>query len=159
MPQSLSTLFREQVISLPTKSSESSASHDADAQRGLFAQLGHCGLTLTVRTVFGCLTSSLCAKAGRLKGSKQRLSHWVVDVITLKYESHGQDCHFGIRAHSTRVDASFWAWVGCPSIRDICCAAGFSSQNTFTRFYRLDVSSLASCVLSVSSDRSFSPSC
>ncbi len=43
------------------------------------------------------------------------------------------------------------------SIQDICLAAGWSSQNTFARFYKRDVQSLASPVLSVSTDSCLLP--
>ncbi len=82
--------------------------------------------------------------------SKQRLSHWIVDVITAAYTSRGLECPLHIRAHSTRVIASSWAWSRAMSILDICVAASLSSQNNFARFYKLDVQSLASQVLSVS---------
>ncbi len=82
--------------------------------------------------------------------SKQRLSHWIVDAITAAYTSQGLECPLHIRGHSTRAIASSWAWSRGMSIRDICVAAGWSSQNTFARFYKLDVQSFASQVLSVS---------
>lgn len=43
-----------------------------------------------------------------------------------------------------RAIASSWAWSKGTSIRDICFAASWSSQNTFGRFYKLGVLSLAS---------------
>ncbi len=82
--------------------------------------------------------------------SKQRLSHWIVDAITAAYTSQGLECPLHIRGHSTRAIASSWAWSRGMSIRDICVAASWSSQNTFARFYKLDVQSFASQVLSVS---------
>ncbi len=81
--------------------------------------------------------------------SKQRLFHWIVDAITAAYTSQGLECPLHIRGHSTRAIASSWAWSRGMSIRDICVAAGWSSQNTFARFYKLDVQSFASQVLSV----------
>lgn len=154
VPKSLSTPFREQVISLPALSSDSSASRDADAQRAVCpvrALRAYVDRTAEFRLsdqLFVCYGGG---KKGRAV-SKQRLSHWVVDAINLAYESQGHDCPFYVRAHSTRAVASSWAWARGASIRDICCAAGWSSQNTFARFYKLDVSSLTSRVLSVSAD-------
>ncbi len=90
---------------------------------------------------------------GSTKGravSKQRLSHWIVDAIMEAYASQGLECPLHIRGHSTRAIASSWAWSRGMSIPDICLAAVWSSQNTFARFYKLDVQSLASQVLSVS---------
>ncbi|KAL0152042.1 hypothetical protein M9458_052646, partial [Cirrhinus mrigala] len=89
---------------------------------------------------------------GRTKGlpvSKQRLSHWIVDAIALAYSSKGVECPIGVCAFSTRGLASSWAWANGISIQDICTAASWSSPSTFARFYNLDVSSLASHVLSV----------
>ncbi len=60
------------------------------------------------------------------------------------------ECPIGVRAQSTRAVASSWAWTKGSSIKDICMAAGWPSQNTFARFYNLDMWSLASQVLSVS---------
>ncbi len=90
---------------------------------------------------------------GSTKGravSKQRLSHWIVDTITEAYANQGLECPLHIRGHSTRAIASSWVWARGMSIPDICLAAGWSSQNTFARFYKLDVQSLVSQVLSVS---------
>ncbi len=74
---------------------------------------------------------------GSTKGqpvSKQRLSHWVVEAIALAYSSQGMECPIGVRAHSTRAVGSLWAWTKGSSIKDICMAAGWTSQNTFARF-------------------------
>ncbi len=65
------------------------------------------------------------------------------------YEPRFGKCPLHIRANSIR--ASTWAWSRGMSIQDICLAAGWSSQNTFDRFYKLDIQSLASQVRSVSS--------
>ncbi len=82
-----------------------------------------------------------------LKVSKQRLSHWIVDAIKASYTSQGLECPLHIRAHSSRAIIKRSRGM---SIQDICLAAGWSSQNTFTRFYKWDIQSLASPVLSVS---------
>lgn len=90
--------------------------------------------------------------AGAKKGSalsKQRLSHWIVEAVRLAYASRGTACPIGVHAHSTRSLASSWAWAKGMSIQDICFAAGWSSRNTFARFYNLDIPSFASHVLSV----------
>ncbi len=52
--------------------------------------------------------------------------------------------------HISEGYRSTWAWSRCMCIQDICLEAGWSSQNTFARFYKLDVQSLASQILSVS---------
>ncbi len=122
VPKVLSTPFRAQVITLsmfspPTGSQESllcpvralrvyierSASYKKSEQ--LFVGFGN------------------RAKAGPV--TKQRISRWLVDAITLAYSSSGLQCPIGVRAHSTRGIASSWA--------------GWSSPSTFARFYNLGV--------------------
>ncbi len=103
--------------------------------------------------VQGALSSSLSQYTllSQYIVSKQIRSHWIVDAIMAAYMSQGLECPLHIRANSTRAIASSGAWSRGMSIQDICLAAGWSSQNTFARFYKLDVQSLASQVLSVSS--------
>ncbi|XP_051988692.1 uncharacterized protein LOC127648137 [Xyrauchen texanus] len=71
--------------------------------------------------------------------SKQRLSHWLVEAISLAYESKGVQPPEGIRAHSTRGMAASWALFKGVSLQDICDAASWASPHTFARYYRLDV--------------------
>ncbi len=53
------------------------------------------------------------AKGGPV--TKQRISRWLVDAITLAYSSLGLQCLIGVRAHSARGIASSWAWSRkCP---------------------------------------------
>lgn len=86
--------------------------------------------------------------------SKQRLSHWIVEAISMAYSSAGLQVPVGLRAHSTRGLATSWAYFRGVSIQDICAAASWSSPLTFARFYRLDVTSqgLSHAVLSVGSE-------
>ncbi len=87
---------------------------------------------------------------GQQKGkavSKQRMSHWIVDAITLAYEAQGVPCPLRLRAHSTRGVASSWALARGASLADICRAAGWATPNTFARFYSLRVEPVSSCVL------------
>ena len=83
----------------------------------------------------------VCFDAGR-RGrplSKPRLSHWVVDTIQQAYVLSGAPVPPGVRAHSTRGVATSWAlWRGA-SLATICATATWSSQSTFSRFYRLNV--------------------
>ncbi len=53
----------------------------------------------------------------------------------------------GVRAHSTRGVASSWALARGASIADICKAAGWSTPNTFARFYNLRIEPVSSRVL------------
>ncbi len=87
---------------------------------------------------------------GRQKGnavSKQRMAHWIVDAITLAYQSQGVPCPFRLRAHATKSVASSWVLACGSSLADICIAAGWATPNTFTRFYSLRVEPVSSCVL------------
>ncbi len=115
------------------------------------AQSGLWGFTLTVRPAFGNLTNFSCAmvvvrRAGPCQNRDFPTGLWTLSRPLIR----ALECPLHIKAHSTRAIASSWAWSRCMSIQDICFAAGWSSQNTFARFYKLDVQSLASQVLSVS---------
>ncbi len=87
---------------------------------------------------------------GQQKGkavSKQRLAHWIVEAVTLAYQSQGEPCPLGVRAHSTRSVASSHALAHGASLADICRAAGWATPNTFARFYNLCVEPVSSRVL------------
>ncbi len=87
---------------------------------------------------------------GQQKGkavSKQRLAHWIVEAVALAYQSQGEPCPLGVRAHSTRSVASSHALAHGASLTDICRAAGWATPNTFTRFYNLCVEPVSSRVL------------
>ncbi len=92
----------------------------------------------------------LVCYGGQQKGkavSKQRLAHWIVDAIALAYQSQGEPCPMGVRAHSTRSVASSYALAHGASLADICKAAGWATPNTFARFYSLRVEPVSSRVL------------
>ncbi|KAJ8004404.1 hypothetical protein DPEC_G00135360 [Dallia pectoralis] len=90
--------------------------------------------------------------------SKQRMSKWVVEAISLAYESAGQPSPLAVRAHSTRsMEASKALLSGKVSLHDVCVAAGWSSPHTFVRFYQLDFSSTPGAQESRSSSKSLSP--
>ncbi len=97
--------------------------------------------------------------------TKQRLSHWIVEAISLAYSSKGLVSPPGLRAHSTRGMSTSWALFKGVTLQDICEAASWTSPHTFARFYKLDVTAqtLAHAVLSVgmwvTSHDSFSPGC
>lgn len=71
--------------------------------------------------------------------SKQRLSHWIVDVISCAYSKSGQSPPMGLTAHSTRGVATSWAAMRGVPLNDICAAASWASPTTFTRFYNINV--------------------
>ncbi|KAI2657236.1 hypothetical protein H4Q32_021343 [Labeo rohita] len=74
-----------------------------------------------------------------LPASKQTLSRWIVDAITLSYESSGLPSPLGVKAHSTRGISASKAFISGVPMQDICNAAGWSSPLTFVRFYDLDL--------------------
>ncbi|XP_057206214.1 uncharacterized protein LOC130564268, partial [Triplophysa rosa] len=71
--------------------------------------------------------------------SKQRLSHWLVEAISMAYESMGVQPPGGLRAHFNRGMAASWALFRGVSLQDICVAASWTSPHSFVRYYRLDV--------------------
>ena len=71
--------------------------------------------------------------------SKQRLAHWITDVIQEAYTMAGKQLPSGVKAHSTRAVATSWAALRGVPLEDICAAANWSSPGTFTRFYRVNV--------------------
>ncbi len=71
--------------------------------------------------------------------SKQRMSHWIVEAISLAYEACGFTSPLGLRAHSLRAMASSQTFLKGSSMEDVCAAAGWSSPSTFIKFYSLDV--------------------
>ncbi|XP_047229391.1 uncharacterized protein LOC124872980, partial [Girardinichthys multiradiatus] len=96
--------------------------------------------------LFVCIANPARGKAL----SRQRLSHWIVEAISLAYSNRGLPMPRGVRAHSTRGIATSWALFRGVPMSDICAAASWSSPHTFVKFYRLDVTtpSVAHSVLS-----------
>ena len=86
--------------------------------------------------------------------SRQRLSHWIVEAISLAYGCRDVQPPHGLRAHSTRGMATSWALFSRVLVRDICAAVSWATPQTFVRFYRLDVSgpSVSQAVLEISPD-------
>lgn len=80
--------------------------------------------------------------AGPRKGqalSKQRLAHWVVEVIKQAYTSQGRPLPAGVRCHSTRSLSTSWAAMKGVPLDVICAAASWTSPTTFARFYRVNI--------------------
>ncbi len=73
--------------------------------------------------------------------SKQRMSKWVVEAISLAYDSAGQTSPMAVRSHSTRSMAASKALISGVALQEVCDAAGWSSPHTFVRFYSLDLDS------------------
>ncbi|XP_041852953.1 uncharacterized protein LOC121647506 [Melanotaenia boesemani] len=68
-----------------------------------------------------------------------RLSHWIVEAISVAYRCKGSQPPLGVRAHSTRSMASSWALFRGVPVRDTCTAASWATPHAFVRFYRLNV--------------------
>ncbi len=145
VPKVPTTPFRDQVVNLQALPSE-----EADPALALLCPVRalriYVGRTRKVRSseqLFVC-------HGGQQKGkavSKQRLAHWIVEAVALGYQSQGEPCPLGVRAHSTRSVASSHALAHGASLADICRAAGWATPNTFARFYNLRVEPVSSRVL------------
>ncbi len=152
IPKVLSTSFHSQVVTLhsfhppPFASSEDERLHLLCPVRALKLYVDRSKVWRKSPQLL------ICFGAGRrgLATSKQRISHWVRDAISLAYEVRNIPSPLSLRAHSTRgVDSSQALFRGVP-LEDICVAAGWSSPHTFVRFYNLDVDTApGSQVLSV----------
>ncbi len=144
VPKVLSTPFRAQVITL------SAFSPPTGSQESLLCPVRALRIYIERSASYRKSEQLFVGFGKRTKGgpvTKQRISRWLVDAITVVYSSSGLQCPIGIRAHSTRGTSS-WAWSSRVSISDICEAAGWSSPSTFARFYNLDVPALQARVLS-----------
>ncbi len=69
--------------------------------------------------------------------SKQRMSKWVVEAISLAYESAVQPSPMAVRSHSTRSMAASKALISGVALQEVCDAAGWSSPHTFITFYSI----------------------
>ncbi len=145
VPKVPTTPFRDQVVNLQALPSE-----EADPALALLCPVRalrkYVDRTRSVRSseqLFVCHRGEQKGKAV----SKQRLAHWIVEAVTLAYQSQGEPCPLGVRAHSTRTVACSHALAHGDSLADICRAAGWVTPNTFTRFYNLRVEPVSSCVL------------
>ncbi len=86
--------------------------------------------------------SFLCVMGAARRGTavlKQRLSNWVVEVITMAYK---KALPGSVSCHSTRSVLTSWAAFRGVSMADICAAATWTSPCTFARFYKLNIATL-----------------
>ncbi len=145
VPKVPTTPFRDQVVNLQALPSE-----EADPALALLCPVRALRIYVTrTRSVRSSEQLFVC-HGGQQKGkavSKQRLVHWVVEAVALAYQSQGEPCPLGVRAHSTRSVASSHALAHGASLADICRAAGWATPNTFARFYNLRVEPVSSRVL------------
>ncbi len=117
VPKVLSTPFRAQVISLAALPPS-----DEDQELNLLCPIRALKIYLERSTLFRQSDQLFVCFGNRTKGrpvTKQRLSRWIVDAITLACSSLGLHCPIGVRAHSMRGVASSWAWSSGESIAEI----------------------------------------
>ncbi|KAI2650071.1 Transposon Ty3-G Gag-Pol polyprotein [Labeo rohita] len=146
VPKVPSTPFRAQVVTLSALPSS-----EGDQELSLLRPVRALRMYVERSAPFRKSDQLFVCFGGRNKGqpvTKQRLSRWIVDAISLAYSSLGLECPVGVRAHSTRGVASSWAWSSGVSMAEICAAAGWASPSTFTRFYSLDIPALQAGILS-----------
>ncbi len=145
VPKVPTTPFRDQVLNLQALPSE-----EADPALALLCPVRALRIYVTrTRSVRSSEQLFVC-HGGQQKGkavSKQRLAYWIVEAVALAYQSQGEPCPLGVRAHSTRSVASSHALAHGASLADICRAAGWATPNTFARFYNLRVEPVSSRVL------------
>ncbi len=143
--------FCDQVVNLQALSSE-----EADPALVLLCPVRALGIYVDRTRNFRSSEQLFVCHGGQQKGkavSKQKLAHWIVDAVALAYQSQGEPCPLGVRAHSTRSVASSHALAHGASLADTCRAAGWATPNTFTRFYSLCIEPVSSCVLGNSNGR------
>ncbi len=141
IPNVLSTSFRSQVVTLhsfhppPFASSEDEKLHMLCPVRALKLYVDRFKVWRKSSQLL------VCFGAGRrgLATSKQRISHWVRDTISLAYEARNFPSPLSLWAHSTRGVASSQALFSGVPLENICVAAGWSSLHTFVRFYNLEI--------------------
>ncbi len=145
VPKVPTTPFRDQVVNL-----QALPSKEADPALALLCPVRALRIYVDrTRSVRSSEQLFVC-HGGQQKGkavSKQRLAHWIVEAVALAYQSQGEPCPLGVRAHSTRSVASSHALAHSASLADICRAAGWATPNTFPRFYNLRVEPVSSRVL------------
>lgn len=69
--------------------------------------------------------------------SEQRLSNGITDTLRTAYERADLPPPEKLSTHSTRGMATLWALFQGTSVTDICNAAVWTTDHTFTKFYRL----------------------
>ncbi len=107
VPKVPTTPFRDQVVNLQALPSE-----EADPALALLCPVRALRIYVDRTRSFRSSEQLLVCYGGQQKGkavSKQRLAHWIVDAIALAYQSQGEPCPMGVRAHSTRSVASSYA--------------------------------------------------
>ncbi len=122
VPKVPTTPFRDQVVNLQALPSE-----EADPALAFLCSVRALRIYVDrTRSVRSSEQLFIC-HGGQQKGktvSKQKLALWIVEAVALAYQSQGEPCPLGVRAHSTRSVASSHALAHGTSLVDICRAAG-----------------------------------
>ncbi len=127
VPKVPTTPFRDQVVNLQALPQE-----EADPSLALLCPVLVCALRWYMDRTQSFRTSEqlFVCYGGRQKGnaiSKQRMTHWIMDAITLAYQSQGLPCPLRLRTNSTRSVASSWALARGASLTEICRTAGLGN--------------------------------
>ncbi len=141
IPKVLSTSFRSQVVTLHSFHPPPFASSE-DERLHMFCPVRALKLYVDRSKVWRKSSQLLvCFGAGRrgLATSKQRISHWVRDAISLAYEARNLPSPLSLRAHFPWGVAFSQALFRGVPLEDICVAAVCSSPHTFVRFYNPDI--------------------
>lgn len=144
-PKVIAAGFKSTVITLsafcppPFGSEEEERLHLLCPVRAIRTYVERTGSFRRSNQLFVCYGSQAEGKAL----SKERLSKWIVEAISLAYSELGRTPPQGVRAHSTRGVATSWALLQGVSVEDICAAASWTSSHTFVRFYSLDMTTAA----------------
>ncbi len=127
VPKVPTTPFCDQVVNLQALPSE-----EADPALALLCPIRALRIYMDrTRSVRSSEQLFVC-HGGQQKGkavSKQRLAHWIVEAVALAYQSQGEPCPLGVRAHSTKSVASSHVLAHGASLADICRAAGWATPN------------------------------
>lgn len=145
LPKVVSAFHRNEEVVLPSFcSSPSSAGervfHTLDVRRTLIEYLHRSSQWRKSRSLF-------VQFAGPQKGSKaskNSIARWIKQAIQLAYSKANMQVPKQLKAHSTRAVSTSWAEFQSASVDQICKAATWSSQSTFFRHYRLDLSDSSS---------------
>ncbi len=103
------TPFRDQVVNLQALPSE-----EADPALALLCPVRALRIYVDRTQSIRSSEQLFVCHGGQQKGktvSKQRLAHCRVEAVALAYQSQGEPCPLGLRAHSTRSVASSHALV------------------------------------------------
>ncbi|KAL0149358.1 hypothetical protein M9458_055396, partial [Cirrhinus mrigala] len=149
VPKVPTTPFRDQVVTLQAISSQ-----EDDPNLTLLCPV--CALRIYMERTQPLRRSEqlFVCYGGQQKGkavSKQRISHWLVNMIRMAYRARGLPCPLEVRAHSTRGVAASAALANGASLTDICRAAGWATPNTFARFYNLRLEPVSARVVNTNS--------